>query len=142
MFMDAQSEIKLFSKPDWKWVGVSYCMFVVWHLLPTIITIGVFRGTAAPGLEIGTVVWMFFGLTLIGGYVGYKSSGVTIIEPAIASFFYVCTLYVSVLHVWSLPIKIYRLPIALAVLLAGCAIVIISAWIGELIQAKKQRGGR
>ena len=58
--MDSQNEMKLFSKPDWRWVGVSYCMFVVFHLLPSVIMIGLFRGVATPGLDIGTAVWMFW----------------------------------------------------------------------------------
>jgi hypothetical protein len=133
--------MKLFSKPDWKWIGISYCMFVVWHLLPTIVALGLFRGSGIRGFEIGTLIWMFFGLTLIGGYVGYKSAGVTIIEPAIASFFYVITLYVSILNVWGLSVKMYRLPAALAILLAGFAIVLVSAWVGEVMQARKRSDG-
>ncbi len=139
--METQSGMKIFSKPDWKWVGISYCMFVVWHLLPTIVAVGLFRGSGGRGFEIGTLIWMFFGLTLIGGYVGYKSAGVTIIEPAVASFFYVITLYVSTLRAWDLSIKTYTLPAAVAILLAGFAIVLVSAWVGEVIQARKKSGG-
>jgi len=138
--MNSQSEIKPFSRLDWKWVGVSYCMFVVFHLLPSIIMIGFFRGTSAPGLDIGTVIWMFFGLTFVGAYVGYKSAGVTIFEPAISSILYILTLLLSVQRAWDLSIRMYRLPAAFAIVLAAFAIVVASAWVGELIQGKS-RGG-
>lgn len=138
--MDSRNEMKLFSKPDWRWVGVSYCMFVVFHLLPSVIMIGLFRGVATPGLDIGTAVWMFFGLALVGAYVGYKSVGVTILEPAISSILYILTLFLSVQGAWGLPIRMYNLPAAVAVILAAFVIVVVSAWIGELVQAKKQKG--
>jgi len=135
--MAKTSEATLISKPDWKWVGVSYCLFVVYHLLPTIVMIAFFRGGMGLGWNIGTLIWMFFGLALVGGYVGYKSAGVTIVEPAISSVLYVLTLMVSLRSIWSLPYGFRSLWASSAVILAAIAIVFISAWIGEMLQERK-----
>ena len=130
--------MKLFGKPDWRWVGVSYCLFVVFHMLPTILMVGFFRSGMGIGWNIGTVIWLFFGLALIGGYVGYKSAGVTIVEPAISSVAYVLTLMLSLRSVWNLPVSLKLMLASGVVILASIAIVLVSAWVGELLQVKKQ----
>lgn len=135
--MAKTSDMILIGKPDWKWVGVSYCFFVVYHLLPTIVMIAFFRGGLGLGWNIGTLVWMFFGLALVGGYVGYESAGVTIVEPAISSVLYILTLMVSLRSVWDLPYGVRSLWASSAAILAAIAIVIVSAWIGEMLQGKK-----
>lgn len=137
--MTNPTEMKLFGKPDWKWVGVSYCFFVVFHMLPTVLMTGMFRSGMGLGWNIGTVIWMFFGLTLIGGYVGYKSAGVTILEPAISSVAYIVTLIACMQFVWGLPFDLKSTAASGAVILAGTAIVLVSAWIGEILQSRKQR---
>ncbi len=136
--MNNAHEMKLFGKPDWKWVGVSYCFFVVFHLLPSIIMVGLFRSGMGIGWNVGTLVWMFFGLALVGGYVGYKSAGVTIVEPVISSLAYVVTLMVSLRFAWDLPIRVNAFWASGGVVLASMAIVLVSAWVGEVLQAKKK----
>jgi len=136
--MTNTTEMKLFAKPDWRWVGVSYCFFVVFHMLPTVLMTGLFRSGMGLGWNIGTVIWMFFGLTLIGGYVGYKSAGVTIVEPAISSVAYIATLILSMRSAWGLPFSPKSILASGVVILAATAIVLVSAWIGELLQTRKR----
>lgn len=136
--MENLSTGNLVGRPDWKWVGVSYCFFVVYHLLPTIVMIAFFRGGLGLGWNVGSFLWMFFGLALVGIYVGYKSVGITIIEPAISSVAYVLTLMVALHSAWNLPYGLRSLWTSGAVILAAVAIVIVSAWIGETIQARRR----
>jgi len=135
--MTEQHEIKLFGKPDWQWVGMSYCFFVVFHLLPAVIMMSLSRADLGIGWNIGTVIWMFFGLALVGGYIGYKSKGVTIIEPAISAVVYTLTLIVCIRAFWSLPIgwggAFWS---TIASLLAAFAVAFVSAWVGENLQLK------
>ena len=137
--MTDQTEIKLFGKPDWRWVGMSYCFFVVFHLLPAVIMMALYRANLGMGWNFGTIVWMFFGLALVGGYVGYKSKGVTIIEPGISAVFYTLTLIVCIRAFWNLPIGWGNaFWSTVASLLAAFAVAFVSAWVGENLQLKKE----
>lgn len=128
----------LFGKPDPRWIGISYCMFVVYHLLPTLLMISFVRGGLGFGWNIGSLLWMVFGLALVGMYVGYKSSGVTILEPAISSIAYVITLMLATRFAWDLPFSVRSLWTGSAAIMTAIAIVLVSAWIGELLQAKAE----
>jgi hypothetical protein len=121
------------SKIDWKWVGIGYCFFVVFHLLPSYIINGfdMHMDTADRGF------WLFVGLAVIAFYIGYKSRGVTILEPAISALLYDMTLLLEFRNLWGRIVShswgiIYVWGI-LTFVLAIC-----SAWLGELFQARKK----
>jgi hypothetical protein len=120
------------TKIDWKWVGIGYCFFVVFHLLPSYLTMGFsFHPNDVFGFQ------LFVGLALIAFYIGYRSRGVTILEAAISVILYDITLLLefnkfwgrSVSHSWG---TIYLWGIITLVLGICCA------WLGEVFQAKKQ----
>ncbi len=121
------------TKIDWKWVGVGYCLFVVFHLLPSYLLTGFTLGQD----DIGRGIWLFVGLAIIAFYIGYRSRGVTILEPAISAILYDITLLLefnqfwgrSVLHSWG---TIYLWGILTLTLGICCA------WLGEIFQARKQ----
>jgi hypothetical protein len=120
-------------KIDWKWVGIGYCFFVVFHLLPSYIINGLSMDTDAGAQG----VWLFIGLAIIAFYIGYKSRGVTILEPAISALFYDMTLLLEFRNLWGRTVShswgtIYVWGI-LTLVLAIC-----SAWLGELFQARKE----
>lgn len=133
-----EQEMKLFGKPDWRWVWIGYCFFVVLHLLPTMILTLMSRSGMGLGWDIGTLLWMFFGIAIVGAYIGFKSKGVTVLEPAISGALYTLTLVVSIRKLWDLPFGWRPLLSAFGSMLAAFAIALVSAWLGELLQARRQ----
>jgi hypothetical protein len=122
------------SQINWKWVGIGYCFFVVFHLLPSYIINGFYFNMEDLA---GRGIWLFFGLAIIAFYIGYRSRGVTILEPAISALFYDITLLLEFRSFWGRTVShswgiIYVWGI-LTLVLAIC-----SAWLGELFQASKK----
>jgi hypothetical protein len=124
------------SKIDWRWVGIGYCLFVVYHLLPSY----VISGFALEMDNMTRGIWLFIGLAIIAFYIGYKSKGVTIIEPAISALLYDVTLLLEFRAFWGRSLAhssgtIYVWGIV------TLALAICSAWLGEVYQARKAAKG-
>ena len=135
--MDEKRSIFKVPPINWQWVLVGYCFFVVFHLLPSFLLFGFSKALLKE--ELPAFIWFFLGLGIVSFFIGYKSRGVTIIEPAIAALLYTLTLIfefgtfsarslslrnVGALYVWTV--------VVLVLTLTG-------AWIGELVQARRAR---
>ena len=120
------------SKIDWKWVGIGYCFFVVFHLLPSYVISGfnMQMDIAAQGL------WLFIGLAVIAFYIGYRSRGVTILEPAISAFLYDITLLLEFHNFWGRAVS-HSYGIIYVWGILTLVLTICSAWLGEVFQARK-----
>jgi len=81
--MDEQSPES--NKLQWKWIAITFVMYLVFYLLPLAAVAYLTRGTesAVGNYFIGT--WMFGGLIIVAAVAAYVSTGITIFEPAIAS---------------------------------------------------------
>lgn len=135
--MNSTSSIRPFKKIDWKWVGVGYCFFVVYHLLPSYLLLGLARFGMAT--ETAKGVWLFIGLALIACYIGYRSRGVTILEPSISALLYTATLTLLFDRFWGRSFGIRSAWLIYVWVVGGFGIAFVSAWIGELLQAKKAK---
>jgi hypothetical protein len=120
---------------DWKWVGIGYCCFVVFHLLPSYLLVG--YSLAARMEDAVKGVWLFLGLAPIAFYIGYRSRGVTILEPAISAIFYDITLLLEFRNFWGRTIS-HSWGIIYFWALATLLITITCAWLGEIYQARKE----
>ncbi|MDP3685088.1 MAG: hypothetical protein Q8S01_14265 [Ignavibacteria bacterium] len=120
---------------DWRWVGAGFCLLVIYHLLPSILI----SGFLVHGY-LSLFGWMFIGIIILSFYFGYKSSGVTIIEPGIAAVLY------SLLFIYSSKGMLYKTmdwnasPLLFYLLFFGVSFVFatLSAWFGERFQALKK----
>ncbi len=146
-------------KVDWRWVGVGFCFFVVFHLLPSYVIIGFFTALfnpvrtpsflaavynfglfSQPGLgKIGAAFWLSVGPAIVGMYIGYRSRGVTILEPGISALFYTLVLFFSIPKIWEGQLAISTVSGMFAWIASAFVAACIGAWIGELLQARKQR---
>jgi hypothetical protein len=114
---------------DWRWIGLSFCFFICFHLLPSHIIYMV--RIISPAMTTLHAVWMFAGMALVGFLIGYKSQGVTIWEAAIASTVYAFVLLSAINGLWQAKIE-FKTPYWI---IAIIAIATLSAWFGEYIQA-------
>jgi hypothetical protein len=124
-----------FSHLDWKWVGVGYCFFVVFHRLTGLVIFQISRSMNT--IDLGFLLWYVVGLALVAFYIGFKSRGVTIIEPALSSILYLLTLALEFKSQWGLPIQ-KAVGGFLLWLVVSITITIVSAWLGEIYQARRQ----
>ena len=82
------------NKFQWKWVGITLAMYLVFYLLPLVFGVLLIR---SGGGNIGITIvgaWLFGGIIIVAAVAGYLSKGVTILEPAIAS--------ISMIFLWML----------------------------------------
>lgn len=127
-----------FSTIDWRWLVITYCFLVLFHLLPSLfiaddqffISRGIWRFT----------LWAAGGMALVSAYVGRRSRGITILEPGIASMLYMGTLIFTVSDIRYISASGYRLvgllvAFHLIAFLVGC----FGAAAGEWLQARRER---
>ncbi|HLF19845.1 MAG TPA: hypothetical protein VI704_03555 [Bacteroidota bacterium] len=135
--MENTTTIRLFKRIDWKWVGVGYCFFVVYHLLPSYVLLGFSR--FGMGGELLKGFWLFVGLGLIAFYIGYRSRGVTILEPAVSAVLYTFTLALLFERFWGRSFSMRSAALIYVWVVGGFIIAFVSAWVGEVWQARKER---
>lgn len=131
MNMDQQSRKTI----NWQWVETGFCLFVIFHLLPTYL---VTSSLSSHDLNTFTfALWTFVALAPIGCYIGYRSTGVTILEPGLASLFYTIVLLFGLLKLQSTAFTFATLTNSLLWMLAAFLVAVASAWIGEKIQTRR-----
>jgi hypothetical protein len=126
---------------DWRWVVVTYCFFVLFVLFPSYLgddLAGFFRlhGRWWSLIEEGV------GVAIVSGYVGFRSKGITILEPGIASIFCLPTTLVSATGSWDLISSYFRLTVLfylLLVLLLAFLVGVGGAAVGEWLQLQKEK---
>lgn len=124
-------------KIDWKWVGVGYCFFVVFHLLPTYLLLE-FSFVGKVG-DILRSLWLLVGLLVIGVYIGFRSRGYTVIEPAISAVLYVATIFFKADDFMGRGWSSRSYAGLLVASLIAFALAMIGASLGEMLQATKER---
>lgn len=124
---------------DWRWLVVTYCFLVLFHLLPSLLELSLWQ------LLLSRVIWRFalwagVGIALVSAYVGYRSIGITILEPGIASMIYMATLILTMSKISDIHATGYRLAGLLVALhliafLVGC----FGAAAGEWLQMRREK---
>jgi hypothetical protein len=84
-------------------------------------------------------LWIFCGLSLNGMYIGYRSLGVTIIEPLISSLLYIIILALLMNAEFSVFYHKKDLLVMLIWMIPGLFCAFFGAWLGELSQHKKEQ---
>ena len=131
MRMDQKQKIEI----NWQWVETGFCLFVIFHLLPTSLVTASFT---TYDLNTFTVsLWTFIALAPIGCFIGYRSAGVTILEPGLASLLYTVVLLFGLLKLQNAPLTPKTLVNSLLWMVAAFLVAVVSAWVGELIQTRK-----
>ena len=121
---------------DWRWVEIGFCLFVVFHLLPSYLYVQSFTGTGHS--TFAYALWTFAALAPIGFYIGFRSTGVTILEPGLSALFYAVALVLGTMQVRDEAITFLSLAASLSWLGAAFVVSVASAWVGEKVQARLQ----
>jgi hypothetical protein len=132
--MDEQSSSS--NKLQWKWVAVTFVLYLVFYLLPIVAVAYLTRNTTSSigNLFIGT--WMFGGLIIVAGVAAYVSTGITVFEPAIAS----ATMVIMWVIIFSLFVPYARFDVtrdaltALGIICVVFFLSLVGAWLGERAQ--------
>ena len=83
---------------QWRWVGITFGLYVVLYLLPILLVGNTSPGaTMSAGSKLFVGIWSFLGIIILSGISGYLSEGVTIWEPAIAGLFAVLLWFIILL---------------------------------------------
>ncbi len=120
-------------KPDLRWVIVSYCWLVLFHMFPTFL-IGGLRPFQAGASDPATIVWMLFGLVLVSMFIGYRSRGFTVLEPAVAGFAYAITMSLGFDRFIATTVPSEKTLAIVFWALLSFVLCVVSSWIGELVQ--------
>jgi hypothetical protein len=132
-------------KFQWKWVGISLLMYVVFYFFPlTLVPGGMLSGTVvtkASAVFIG--VWSFAGMIVISAVAGYISKGVTIREPAVAAIGLVILSFAAVQIKFNAAMQFTTLSVlGIVIALAFVAgLSLAGAWFGEILQKVVQTKG-
>jgi hypothetical protein len=127
---------------SWKWLVVTYCFLILFHCFPSSLMSGMnLIFTFFPPFSI--TLWLGIGIVSVSAYVGFRSLGATIVEPGIASVFYVASLFFLLPDVW--PRAFYYRVITtpwlaaflILVFLAGCLGAALGGWL-QLRREKRQ----
>ncbi len=120
-------------KLQWKWVGITFVFYLLFYLLPLILTVELFPNTLIiPG------IWIFGGIIIVAAIAGYISEGVTIWEPAIAAAGLTVLLFgYTAVFVFPMAFRGAFLQGALFIVFPSIIVFILSltgAWMGERAQ--------
>ena len=134
---EVRTSIKINRTINWQWVWVGFCLLVTFHLIPTAVILRLFDYWK--GFNILLPIWIFFDLVFTSMYIGYRSTGVTILEPLISSIAYLFILGLEMNVQFQSFSSKKDIFIMLTWMVAGLFCSVLSAWIGEMIQLKKEQ---
>jgi hypothetical protein len=131
------------TKIDWRWLAVTYCFLVLFHLLPSLLELSLWQ------LLLSREIWPFAlwagaGIALVSAYAGYRSTGTIILEPGIASMLYMATLISTLSKIPGYLATGYRLigllvALHLIAFLVGCFGAAVGNWLKTRRERKEER---
>ena len=122
----------------WRWLVATYCFLVLFDLLPSLLASGLQQNFLLSDGVWRFVLWAAGGIALVSAYVGHRSTGMTILEPGIASMLYMATVIPIVSDIRSIKaVRFVGLLVALLLIafLVGC----FGAAAGGWLQARRKR---
>jgi hypothetical protein len=119
--------------PDWRWITVGFCYFVLGHLFPiSLLNLLSVNGGIFSAI---TSAWAFGGLAVVSFIIGFRSRNIAVLEAVIASIAYTLIMNIAVMNMWTRTFQFTGVRWMFMIL----TISIISATIGEVVQGMKHR---
>jgi hypothetical protein len=123
---------------NWRWLVVTYCFLILFDLFPAFLVFGLQTFFRPYGFWWFTL-WAGGGMAIVSAYVGFRSRGITIFEPAIASLLYALTLLAAFEAPWKNVGEYHFVAFRIALLLFAFLIGLGAAAVGEWLQMRKER---
>jgi len=126
------------NKLQWKWVGITFLLEIVFYLLPILFVSGVFgNNVISIKAEMFIGAWSFGGAILLPAIAGFLSEGITIWEPAIAG--------VMLVAIWYIAFRLFfaryiapgiseDIPYLILIMVLIFLLSLLGAWYGERAQ--------
>jgi hypothetical protein len=118
----------------WKWVVIALVMYVFLYFLPLFLVAGIFSDRIPMFVQLlFSTCWTFIGLLVISSLTGYLSTGVTILEPVIASVVLIILIPISQDMYTRFTGQILPMPITDygTLMIVVFVLTFIGAWFGE-----------
>jgi lysylphosphatidylglycerol synthetase-like protein (DUF2156 family) len=124
--------LKSSKKLQWKWVGITLLLYVVFYLSPLFVADYMLASRVA---DIFSSAWFFSGIIIIGAVAGYLSKSVTIWEPAIAGAGLIALCFIGFVILSPIRIPVLRAIVPLIITMAIVFLLsLLGAWLGERAQ--------
>lgn len=81
------------NKLQWKWIGISFLLYLVFYLAPLSLMVSFFAGPSSPTAVLFISGWSFAGILIVAGAITYWSKGRTFWEPCIAALVLVAFIF-------------------------------------------------
>jgi len=121
-------------KLQWKWVGITLLLYVVFYPLPSVIAYYLLTPKA---FQIFFGMWLFAGIIIIGAVAGYLSEGVTLWEPAIAAAGFIALFLIAMIIPPGGPagLTVFQSVVQfVTIIVVFFFFSLLGAWIGERAQ--------
>ena len=134
--MKAEQTPLLLRSFDWRWLLVAYCFLILFDLFPLFLALGsIFRP-----LEFWRfTLWAVGGMAIVSGYVGFRSKGITLFEPGVASTLCSLTFLVAIETPWKIAEGYQFAAFWLALLVFAFVIGFGGAAVGEWLQMRREK---
>jgi hypothetical protein len=87
---------------NWRWLVVTYCFLILFHLLPSLLMSNLWQFFFGRGIWRFSG-WAWGGMALVGTYVAYRATSMTIIGSGLASMLYMATVVPTVSDIREIP---------------------------------------
>ena len=127
---------------DWRWIIVSYCFLVLFHLFPSFLTADFLFANDEP---IALLLWLGIGIGVVCAVIAYQSRKITILEPGLAAVLYAFTIVGQARIPWKYNIQwkynsdFRFVALQILVLMAAFIVGCVGAAFGEWLQMRKER---
>jgi len=119
--------------PDWTWISVGFCYFVIGHLFP--ISIMNWMSRSFSFFQTLSSAWAFGGLAVIAFIIGLKSKNIAVLEAIIACLLYTLVMNVAMANMWTGSLRLTGLLWMIVAFVTST----ISVTIGEIVQSVNEK---
>jgi hypothetical protein len=128
---------QIFLKPNWRWIVVAFCFFVLFHLLLLFFLTDKIMVVFGKSFWPGSAVVISF-LAFVSMYIGYRARGFVLIEPAIAATLYILTLKMLLPSYLAVPIYLQNIYFTIECTILGFVFAFGGTGIGWWIKQRRQ----
>jgi len=135
--MEQSTTSHILHLPQWRWIIVPFCLFVLFHLLPFFFLSSLLSALIKMTFWTRAVL-VFSSLGLISIYVGYRARGMVFLESALAAVIYILTVKLFLPSYLGIPVYLQNTYFMLESIILGFVFAFGGAGIGYWLKRKYQ----